>query len=64
MMNTIIDNTISSGDNELYDKMRSVLRQRGFYAEDNKDYDPCHFLTEQEQTAFKSAIEYFNSIPF
>lgn len=63
-MNTINDNTISSGDNELYDKMLSVLRQRGFYAEDNKDYDPCHFLTEQEQTDFKSAIEYFNSIPF
>lgn len=63
-MNTINDNAINSGDNELYDKMLSVLRQRGFYAEDSKDYDPCHFLTEQEQTTFKSAIEYFSSIPF
>ena len=50
--------------NELYCKMISVLRMRGFYADDNKDYDPCHFLSEQEQIVYKRAIEYYNSIPF
>lgn len=60
----INENELHSGVDELYDKMISVLRQRGFYAEENKDYDPCHFLTEEEQTVFKEAIEYYNSIPF
>lgn len=60
-MNT---NENAINDSELYDKMLSILRQRGFFADDNKDYAPCHFLTAQEQSAFKSAIEYLNSIPF
>ena len=53
-----------SGVGELYDKMISVLRQRGFYSDDNKDYDLCHFLTEQEQIVYRAEIEYFNSVPF
>ena len=36
----------------------------GFYAADNKDCDPCHFLTEQEQNVYKSALDFYNSIPF
>ena len=49
---------------ELYDKMISILRQRGFYDEKNKDFDPCHFLTEQEQIDFEDAIGFYNMIPF
>ncbi|MBR6983964.1 MAG: hypothetical protein IKH75_10660 [Ruminococcus sp.] len=60
----INENELNSGVDELFDKMISVLRQRGFYVEDNKDFDPCHFLTEQEQTVFKEAIDFYNEIPF
>lgn len=63
-MVSINENELNNGDDELFDKMISVLRRRGFYAEDNKDSDPCHFLTEQEQTVFKEAIDFYNEIPF
>ena len=58
------ENVGNSSADELFHKMITVLRQRGFYADDNKDHDPCHFLTEQEQTVYQSAIEYYNAIPF
>lgn len=63
-MVSINENELNSGDDELFDKMISVLHQRGFYAADNKDYDPCQFLTEQEHTVFKEAIDFYNEIPF
>lgn len=63
-MVSINENELNNGVDELFDKMISVLRQRGFYAEDNKDCDPCHFLTEQEQNIYKSALDFNNSIPF
>ena len=63
-MVSINENELNSGADELFDKMISALRQRGFYAEDNKDFDLCHFLTEQEQTVFKEAIDFYNKIPF
>ena len=63
-MVSINENELNSGVDELFDKMISVLRQRGFYAADNKDSDLCHFLTEQEQTVFKEAIDFYNEIPF
>ena len=63
-MVSINENELNSGVDELFDKMISVLHQRGFYAADNKDSDPCHFLTEQEQTVFKEAIDFYNKIPF
>ena len=63
-MVSINENELNSGVDEFFDKMISVLRQRGFYAEDNKDSDPCHFLTEQEQAVFKEAIDFYNEIPF
>ena len=63
-MVSINENELNSGVDELFDKMISVLRQRGFYAEGNKDFDLCHFLTEQEQTVFKEAIDFYNKIPF
>lgn len=63
-MVSINENELNNGDDELFDKMISVLRQRGFYAADNRDSDPCHFLTKQEQTVFKEAIDFYNKIPF
>lgn len=63
-MVSINENELNSGVDEHFDKMISFLRQRGFYAEDNKDSDLCHFLTEQEQTVFKEAIDFYNEIPF
>ena len=63
-MVSINENELNSGVDELFDKMISVLRQHGFYAADNKDSDPCHYLTEQEQTVFKEAIDFYNEIPF
>lgn len=63
-MVSINENELNNGDDELFDKMISVLRRRDFYAEDNKDSDPCHFLTEQEQTVFKETIDFYNEIPF
>ncbi len=63
-MVSINENELNNGDDELFDKMISVLRHRGFYAADNKDSDPCHYLTEQEQTVFKEAIDFYNEIPF
>lgn len=63
-MVSINENELNNGDDELFDKMISVLRQRGFYAADNKDSDPCHFLTKQEQTVFKEAIDFYNKTPF
>ena len=63
-MVSINENELNSGADELFDKMISVLRQRGIYAADNKDCDPCHFLTEQEQNIYKSALDFYNSIPF
>ena len=63
-MVSINENELNNGVDELFDKMISVLRQRGFYAADNKNSDPCHYLTEQEQTVFKKAIDFYNEIPF
>ena len=63
-MVSINENELNNDDDELFDKMISVLRQRGFYAADNKDSDPCHYLTKQEQTIFKEAIDFYNKIPF
>ena len=51
-------------EEELYYKMLHTLFYHGFYAADNKDCDPCHFLTEQEQIVYKSALDFYNSIPF
>ena len=49
---------------ELYYKMIHTLFYRDFYATDNKDCDPCHFLTEQEQSVYQKALDYYISIPF
>ncbi|WP_294402094.1 hypothetical protein [uncultured Ruminococcus sp.] len=63
-----LDNGIHSFDDaeqeKLYYKMLHTLFYRGFYAADNKDCDPCHFLTVQEQSIYKSALDFYNEIPF
>ena len=66
--NDIRNNGIHTFDDaeqeELYYKMLHTLFYCGFYAADNKDCDPCHFLTEQEQNVYESALDFYNSIPF
>ena len=61
-MVNINDNELNSSIEELFDKMISVLHQYVFYSADNKNTDPCHYLTEQDQTVFKEAIDFYNEI--
>lgn len=49
---------------ELFDKMISVLRQRGFYDEKVRNPDPADYLSKQEQEVFADAIKLYRSIPF
>lgn len=54
----------NSGLGELFDKMVSVLRRRGFYDGKVRNPDPADFLSEQEQEVFADAIKLYRSIPF
>lgn len=54
----------NSGLGELFDKMVSVLRHRGFYDGKVRNPDPADFLSEQEQEVFADAIKLYRSIPF
>ena len=66
--NDICNNGIHTFDNaeqeELYYKMLHTLFYRGFYKAYNKDFNPCNFLTAQEQSIYKSALDFYNEIPF
>ena len=51
----------------MYEYNENDIRNNGIHTfddADNKDCDPCHFLTEQEQNVYKSALDFYNSIPF
>lgn len=58
------NNDINSGFGDLFDKMISILRSRGFYDGKVRNPDPADFLSEQEKEVFADAIKLYRSIPF